>query len=412
MPNLWTYNQDFETLTAGDLNGQDSWSGNAAFDVSTDAEALYSGSKGIKVNGNNTGVAISRTITGVASGTFYISMKLQTTNNLYQVFRLYNGASYGIAVGLWTDGTISYWNGSDWTQIGSLTYEGGTWYRIGVQFECGSGGWEGLSADTFKINVNNGAWSSALNFSTALAQVDKIELETYNSDASHYGYWDTISPNYSGVANNGWTYEQKFNLLNTAALSGQDSWSAIEGTINVVTTAPYEGSKCVSAQTESISRALPSALASGTFYISVKAGATNGSAAVLLLNNSGVSDIDLYWKDDGKIYGVANGDVWTEIGSYTTDWMRIGVAFECGYSGWAGLSAGYYKVNINNGAWSSPIQMYRASRTTLNTIRLYRYGGDTHYYDYISYNYSVSQVKKIAGVTQETIKKIAGIPAL
>ncbi len=196
-----------------------------------------------------------------------------------------------------------------------------------------------------------------------------------------------------------WTYEQKFNDLNTAALNGQDSWSTAEGTLNVVTTSPYEGAKCVEGSGERADRTLPSAIANGTFYISIKPGAITGSGAFLLLNDSGLADISVYLFDSGniKVYD-GNSASWVTVGTYSAGtWIRIGIVFECGAGGWEGLSAGYFKVSIDNGAWSSAIKMERSSRNTINTLRLYRYGGDTHYYDYISPNYSepVSFIPKI-----------------
>jgi len=39
MSNLWTFEEKFNDLNDGDLNGQNGWSGNALFKVTTDADA-------------------------------------------------------------------------------------------------------------------------------------------------------------------------------------------------------------------------------------------------------------------------------------------------------------------------------------------------------------------------------------
>jgi hypothetical protein len=38
--------------------------------------------------------------------------------------------------------------------------------------------------------------------------------------------------------------------------------------------------------------------------------------------------------------------------------------------------------------------MERVSRNTINTLHLYRYGSDTHYWDYISPNYAEATTAK------------------
>jgi hypothetical protein len=57
----WTYEQKFDGLTTGDLNGQDSWSGSTNYDVSTTNPA--EGTKCVTITGDGTERQISRTIT-------------------------------------------------------------------------------------------------------------------------------------------------------------------------------------------------------------------------------------------------------------------------------------------------------------------------------------------------------------
>jgi len=69
----WTYEQKFNTLNNGDLNGQDSWSGDVSYDV-VDTLA-FEGAKSVR---NNTGISVSilRVLpAGVTVGITYVALR-------------------------------------------------------------------------------------------------------------------------------------------------------------------------------------------------------------------------------------------------------------------------------------------------------------------------------------------------
>lgn len=71
------YDQNFNALSDGSLDGQDSWSGGAGVkscDVSTDAACRYEGAKGIIFGATNTS-SWGRTITNTTSGSAWWAMK-------------------------------------------------------------------------------------------------------------------------------------------------------------------------------------------------------------------------------------------------------------------------------------------------------------------------------------------------
>ena len=194
---------------------------------------------------------------------------------------------------------------------------------------------------------------------------------------------------------NPWLYEQKFNDLNLGDLSGQDGWSGAAG-FDVVTDNPAEGTKCV--QQPSGANWCDNNLRSvgpytyGTVYISMRSASINGGGAFHLKNSGDYNDILIYFWSGGeiKIYNYAT-DTWVTIGYYTADnWVRIGIAFEYTAGGYEGLSQYTFKVNVNNGAWSSAYIIrgvpYRG--TNISSIQFYRYGGVVSAFDYISPNYS------------------------
>ncbi|NTW32330.1 MAG: fibronectin type III domain-containing protein [Bacteroidetes bacterium] len=190
----WTYVQNFNALNTGALNGQDGWSDaglQGIIDVVTTGTP-YEGAKHVEFAGSTSGSSSEvKTFTGVSNGTFYVSMKGTATTSSagYLLFALISGSDYAIQFGL-NNGNIWHYPAGISTSI--QAYSANTYYRIGIQFETGSGGWQGLAADTYKININNGAWSSAQPFSSVSGALDNIRMYSY-SKAGELWYLDDIS---------------------------------------------------------------------------------------------------------------------------------------------------------------------------------------------------------------------------
>ena len=202
MANLWTYEQKFDGLNDGDLNGQDSWSGATEFDVTTDAAALYEGTKGLKIYQPAGLKTIKRTLpASIESGEFWISVKATETTQLYPRININNdGDVIDLEIFFWSDGTIKYYSrdATDYVQIDSLTYSADTWIRLGVRFRCtGAAAFEGLNERTAKVSIDGGDnWSSELEFEAASGtDINYLELVGF-ADTGNYNYFDYISPNY------------------------------------------------------------------------------------------------------------------------------------------------------------------------------------------------------------------------
>jgi len=184
----WTYEQTFEALSTGDLNGQDGWSGSTDFDVVFDVDS-FEGTQMVSVQ--SSGATITRTI-DVSSGTFYVSLKRSAVSGLADIYLRISDSSK-VIVRLDSSGNIAQYDSLNdhWTNL--VAYSTGTWYRIGIRFDCTAGGYQGLSEDTYQVNVDGGDWYTAENFSS----VDSFDqLRLLSNDSGTIQYFDLICPDY------------------------------------------------------------------------------------------------------------------------------------------------------------------------------------------------------------------------
>lgn len=204
----WTYEQNFDSLSTGDLNGQDSWSGSTTFDVTADATAPSQPNDVQSVVNSDTEITIERSVTNVTSGTVYISIKINATSgerrgNIY----LYRGATLIARIFFDYSGSGSFiralnWNGSTnvFTDVQN-PISNNTWYRVGIDWD------EGVQGNKYRVNVDNGTFSSWLTYvsNAATGGIDKLTLSDLGNNGSGAGtiYFDSISPNYPIPNNNG-----------------------------------------------------------------------------------------------------------------------------------------------------------------------------------------------------------------
>ena len=191
----WTYEQKFNSLTTGDLNGQDSWSGDTEFDVQE--SVTYEGAKAIQVTdpGGQANGNIVRTISGVSSGVVYFAMRVSGQPGTYSGWSVYfqdvtNSKSVGIewlrsAIGIAFNVT-----GTGRTYI-IPSAPTGTWIVFAIEFDA--------SENQARVKWKNGDddwtdWSSWKAVSTPFSQIDKISLVyDFYSGGGPYQF-DTITP--------------------------------------------------------------------------------------------------------------------------------------------------------------------------------------------------------------------------
>lgn len=193
----WTYEQKFNSLTDGDLNGQDSWSGGTAVDVQT--AVTYEGAKAIKeINGNTN---MFRDVTAVTSGTLYIAGRMEAGFADGANFDMLSASGATLQTRLSLDGagniTASHGGGASIIVTG---YSVDTWYLFEIVF----------TGSTFSIRYNTtglpSGWSASFgpyNYIAGAADLDRIRL---NLGGSQTSYWDTITPTNPIVAATTTTY--------------------------------------------------------------------------------------------------------------------------------------------------------------------------------------------------------------
>jgi len=430
-PNLWTYEQKFNTLNDGDLNGQDSWTAHAKFDVTTNAGARYEGAKGVEVTGNAGGITATRSFTNIESGIMYISFKKTDDGNNQPNFFLLNDNNGQTEVNLYFDSSdhkLKYYNkdSASIVQVGTETFEAGTWYRLGIKFRCsGAAAYESLGERQFSVSVNNGDWNGPYPFErTNGTGMSSMRIDAVPSEVSGtYIYFDDISPNYcdpptvttqaaSSVASssfigNGnitatgganatrrgfaycpkvvapstdWIYEQKFNTLNDGDINGQDSWTGTAG-VEVQTTTKYEGAKALQMVHDGIAQNAQreiTAIAEGSMYVAMMKTDNNSDESNFQLRAAGGGSIaaNIKFSSGGKIQYYASGYV--DIISYTANqWYILNIEFDYAVQGTK------YRVRVNDGtSWSvftSWVDAGQGAWTTVGRVHVEKQTGNGHY---------------------------------
>ena len=183
----WDYQQNFDALTLGDLNGQDSWSGDATFDV--EDSVVAQGTKAVSAN-SSTEVLIDRTITANPdSGTFWFAMRTTLDAGA--------GDQSGAFIILKTAGSFGRVRFNNHNIIADglsavtlvTGYSVDTWYTIGIQF---------VDATHAKFNVNGGTFSSSIDMGGT--GVDTIRLSSPDGTAAT-AYWDNITTSDPNTSN-------------------------------------------------------------------------------------------------------------------------------------------------------------------------------------------------------------------
>lgn len=185
----WTYEQKFNGLTTGDLNGQDSWASSTSFDV-TEADS-YEGAKSVTATAAN--AVITRSVTAVSSGTLYFAM-MRPDTNADSNFDLLTSSATALRI------RIAF-------QVSNITLKDGTgnldlvtgytnsqWYVFEINFDA---------SNQHTVRVHDGTSWSELTASRAAATNGDIDGVRFNQGNAGTAYWDTITPTNPVVATNG-----------------------------------------------------------------------------------------------------------------------------------------------------------------------------------------------------------------
>lgn len=205
----WVYNQYFNALVDGDLNGQDSWAATGAstdFLVSTAATTRYEGAKGLSLPTTSAG-NYRRAVTGTTTGTVWYAMKYTTASATGDGvnFNLKTGAAFGaITKFVQVAGTnkLQYFSGgTGYLDLVSPAVTD-TWYVIQMVYDCTSGG-----DGSYSVGVNGGALVTGIPMAANVsAGIDTIEIG--NDGTSGWDcQFDTISSTDINVASSIKTFD-------------------------------------------------------------------------------------------------------------------------------------------------------------------------------------------------------------
>lgn len=146
------------------------------------------------------------------NGTVEYFMRSSNTYNAFAL-TLRDGSTNAIYVTLYQD--FHQYNYGGWNQIVSASDD--TWYHIRIDFECGTGSYMGLSADTYNIFIN-GVQYGAYSFTTSVDSVNNLRINTNTAASAYVGYIDAVGYSWeaNGMYNGSYSFENETGLTGTS----------------------------------------------------------------------------------------------------------------------------------------------------------------------------------------------------
>ena len=118
--------------------------------------------------------------------------------NFITYFDIMNSGSARIRVAIWNN-FFQYWDGSYHTVLGITS---NTWYHLKIDFECESGGYEGLATDTYYLYID-GTRYGPFSFASAVSDVDGLRISSHDSAIGYSNYIDAIGYSWDSNYNRG-----------------------------------------------------------------------------------------------------------------------------------------------------------------------------------------------------------------
>lgn len=110
---------------------------------------------------------------------------------------------------------FQYYDGS-WNDVG-LGATDNTWYHIRMDFECGTGGYDGLSADTWTLWID-GVEYGTYNFDNVKVSVGNIYFRTNEGDSNYHFSIDSLSHSWEDLIGTNLKCDQRMELNFTAPI--------------------------------------------------------------------------------------------------------------------------------------------------------------------------------------------------
>ena len=183
----WTYEQLFNVLNDGDLNTQDSFSGDTAFDVQT--SVMYEGAKAGSVVGTGAVQAISRAITDISDGSVYIAMRITGTPAAGKWAQIYLDESgvQRMLMSFMPGGNVQIYDWTaDYVTVGTFTAN--VWGVFNLEFD------DAAQPNKYRARFHNGtswsAFTSWISVNTGYTTINKIFIRNNSAETL---YFDTIT---------------------------------------------------------------------------------------------------------------------------------------------------------------------------------------------------------------------------
>lgn len=190
----WSYEQNFDSLSTGNLSGQDSWTYIAGAQPQVQGSVFESSPYAVSGDPDiNVGTYRDVTAANDDGTIVYVSMRMTSSSTVDNVGVRFGSGGTHIAtlyMNAQNAGDLSVRDPNIGTYRNITTgISADTWYRLGIEFD--------FTNDRVRGNFNNGTMSAWLNLS-AFSQISRITLEANNGNGTATTcYWDNISATYS-----------------------------------------------------------------------------------------------------------------------------------------------------------------------------------------------------------------------
>lgn len=189
----WTYEQDFESLSVGNLAGQDSWTAGSGTVSVTDTLSYGAGTKSVLLP-TNLNAYVKRNIDDFTDDGAIGYVSVYANNNTTggnSVTYLWDTDGAGRIGDIYLNGASAgkiYFRAEAGTWYEIATYSINTWYRIGFEFD--------FTNNRIRFNIDGGAFGSWFNWSTARSRCGFLWLGSNGGGTANNHYWDAFSASY------------------------------------------------------------------------------------------------------------------------------------------------------------------------------------------------------------------------
>ncbi len=301
------------------------------------------------------------------SGTVEYWMTVNTPYYYSQVL-LYSGSSVGLVVAM----GLNYfrYNDGSWHNIRSATAN--QFYHVRIDFECGSGGYEGLSADTFYVYID-GTKYGPYNYQNSLGSCDRLRMLSSGYDGPYYAHYDAFGyswdpsyaigdnkeeENYDYKYQTDGAYQGTYSFEDDAIGGDPDNWEVYEGTGSTVSVLGSLGNHnqiVEIATTTAGSGHLANTWNNfddqeyGSVELWFRSSNVNWNHAnyIFLRHGSAVGLLLNAQDDKWKYYSGGSFDVPNVPIPLDNVWQHILIHFECSTGGYMGLGQHQFEIIIN-----------------------------------------------------------------